>query len=133
MTAILYVQIQSQKVFGPIVPSMVHLGESNLRPFRKSFSGTQNQPNGTLIFFFTKEQNKRLGWCLFKFFCLKGPKKQMVDSRQNFVQIDSVQRPKYIYQVLLLMQEFCIHYMIKTQLQLPSYFLRIVAARDAVS
>ena len=44
MTAILYVQIQSYKVFGSIVPSMVHLGESNLRPFRKSFSGTQNQP-----------------------------------------------------------------------------------------
>ena len=52
------------KVFGPIVPYMVHLGESNLRPFWKSFSGTQNQPKGTLIFFFTEKQNKKGDICL---------------------------------------------------------------------
>ena len=64
MTAIFYVQIQPYKVFGPIVPSMVHLGEANLRPLWKSFSVTQNQPKGTLIFFFTEEQNKKVYICL---------------------------------------------------------------------
>ena len=59
MTAIFYVQIQPYKVFGPIVPSMVPLGEANLRPFWKSFSVTQNQPKGTLIFFLPKSRIKK--------------------------------------------------------------------------
>ena len=82
MTAIFYFQIKSYKVFGPMLPSMVHLGESNLRPFRKSFSGTQNQPKVTLIYFFYRRAEWKIRWVLLQIFLFKRTQETNVRQQQ---------------------------------------------------